>query len=189
MARTAPSGTRGVACGGEPRTRGAVAPAECQQLQIEHDRLLQAQREQQAQAERDQQVQAESEHQLEAQRDREQQLQDERNGDLQTQSQTVAAAITPPVAPTNADTAASASASAPTDTRTDTRTDTAALPQRTTVYAHEPDEAGSTVTSPDGTTADSQPTLGEWIRGVFRSPDTENDETASTYDQPPAPTA
>jgi putative transposase len=30
MARTAPSGTRGDACGEEPRTRGAVAPAECQ---------------------------------------------------------------------------------------------------------------------------------------------------------------
>jgi hypothetical protein len=30
MARTAPSGTRGDACGVEPRTRGAVAPAECQ---------------------------------------------------------------------------------------------------------------------------------------------------------------
>src|SRR5712691_9841708 len=30
MARTAPSGSRGVACGDEPRTRRAVAPAECQ---------------------------------------------------------------------------------------------------------------------------------------------------------------
>src|SRR5712691_11476979 len=30
MARTAPSGSRGVACGAEPRTRRAVAPAECQ---------------------------------------------------------------------------------------------------------------------------------------------------------------
>jgi putative transposase len=30
LARTAPSGTRGVACGDEPRTRRAVAPAECQ---------------------------------------------------------------------------------------------------------------------------------------------------------------
>ena len=32
MARAAPSGTRGVGCGGEPRTRGALAPAECQYL-------------------------------------------------------------------------------------------------------------------------------------------------------------
>jgi len=32
MARTAPSGTRGDACGDEPRTRGALAPAECQEL-------------------------------------------------------------------------------------------------------------------------------------------------------------
>ena len=30
MARAAPSGTRGVGCGNEPRTRGASAPAECQ---------------------------------------------------------------------------------------------------------------------------------------------------------------
>src|SRR5262249_52308868 len=30
MARAAPSGSRGDACGEEPRTRGAVAPAECQ---------------------------------------------------------------------------------------------------------------------------------------------------------------
>src|SRR5689334_6755892 len=30
MARTAPSGTRGVGCGEEPRTRGASAPAQCQ---------------------------------------------------------------------------------------------------------------------------------------------------------------
>src|SRR4029077_3577980 len=30
MARAAPSGTRGVACGGEPRIPGAVAPEECQ---------------------------------------------------------------------------------------------------------------------------------------------------------------
>jgi hypothetical protein len=30
MARAAPSGTRGVGCGDEPRTRRALAPAECQ---------------------------------------------------------------------------------------------------------------------------------------------------------------
>src|SRR5260221_14033253 len=36
MARTAPWGTRGGACGNEPRTRWALAPAECQE---EHDAI------------------------------------------------------------------------------------------------------------------------------------------------------
>src|SRR5262249_19833203 len=40
MARTAPSGTRGDACGEEPRTRGALAPAECQSLSSTCVRLV-----------------------------------------------------------------------------------------------------------------------------------------------------
>ena len=39
MARTAPSRTRGDACGDESRTRGAVAPAECLCVFFDADRV------------------------------------------------------------------------------------------------------------------------------------------------------
>ena len=34
MGRAGPSGTRGATCGDEPRIRGALAPAECQDLSV-----------------------------------------------------------------------------------------------------------------------------------------------------------
>ncbi len=139
------------------------------QLQAERDRLaaqqsgLQAERDQ-LYAQREQQLQAARERQMQAERDQ----QALTNNNEQVRADGAQERVTQPVAPP--------------------ATDTAVPQQRTTVYTHEPETPDQAPeTSPDG--ASDQPSLGERLRGMFRGPDTTDDQAAGTYDQPPAPTA